>query len=69
MDDPALQQRLRRIEQRQYLLIALLVVPYLYWLGDLVGFYVAAVLGVALGLFGFVAIAINRRRNRNTAGQ
>ena len=44
MDDSALQDRLTRIEQRQYLILVLLVVPYLLGIAQLLGFYVAGVL-------------------------
>lgn len=69
MDDPALQRRLRRIERRQYIVLALLVVPYFYWLADVVGFYVAGVLGTVAAVLGFAAVAINRRGDRDTADQ
>jgi hypothetical protein len=66
MDESTLQTRLDRIERRQYLVIALLVVPYCYWLATKIGFWTAGVLSVALALVGFAALVVSRRRNRTT---
>jgi membrane protein YdbS with pleckstrin-like domain len=69
MDESALQARLDRIERRQYLILALLVVPYLYWFGTVVGFWVAGAVYIAVALVAVVAVFVSRRRRRNAAGQ
>jgi uncharacterized membrane protein YkvI len=67
MDESALQSRLAAVERRQYVIIALLVVPYAYWLGTKIGFWTAGVLYVVLAVVGFAALMVSRRRNRATA--
>jgi hypothetical protein len=64
MDDAALQERLRRIERRQYLLVVLLGIPYLYAIADHVGFAVAGVLYAAIGIVTVGATIGYRRRKR-----
>ena len=69
MDDSDLQNRLHRIEQRQHLILVLLVIPYLLGIAKLIGFWTAGALYTVLGLVVFVLIARSRRRSRNTVGQ
>lgn len=69
MDESALQDRLDRIEQRQYLVLVLLVVPYLVGVAELVGYWVAGALYAASGLLLFALFVRSRRRGRSAAGQ
>ena len=69
MDDATLQNRLRRIEQRQYLVIVLLVVPYLVGVGELVGYWITAVVGASLAVVAFGLVVVSRRRRRDAAGE
>ena len=69
MDESVLQERLYRIEQRQYLILILLVIPYLIALTEVVGFWIAIVLGTAFGLVAFAVVVIHRRRSRGAAGR
>jgi hypothetical protein len=69
MDDATLQNRLRRIEQRQSLVIALLVVPYLVGVGELVGYWITAVVVASLAAVAFGLVVISRRRRRDAAGE
>lgn len=69
MDEAALQDRLRRIEHRQYLMLVLLVIPYLLGIAELIGVWIAGVLYAALGLVVFATVVVSRRRNRATAGE
>jgi hypothetical protein len=66
MDESALQDRLHRIEQRQYLVIALLVVPYFFLVADVVGYWIAGVTGVGIGVVVLALLAFDRRRDRST---
>jgi hypothetical protein len=66
MDESALQDRLHRIEQRQYLVIALLVVPYFFLVADVVGYWIAGVAGVGIGVVVLALLAFDRRRDRST---
>jgi len=66
MDESALQDRLHRIEQRQYLMLFLLVVPYFFLIADFVGYWIAGVAGVGIGVVALALVAVDRRRNRNT---
>jgi hypothetical protein len=65
MDESALQDRLHRIEQRQYVVIALLIVPYCFLVADFVGYWIAGVVGVAIGIVALALVAIDRRSDRN----
>ncbi|ODR81033.1 hypothetical protein BG842_25720 [Haladaptatus sp. W1] len=65
MDDVELQKRLRRIEHRQYLILSLLVVPYL---AELVGVWVAGLFAIVAGFAAFTIVVIHRLNDRNTAG-
>ena len=67
MDESALQDRLDRIERRQYLVLGLLVVPYLVVVAERIGYAVAGVLYTVLALIALVVVTISRRRNRETA--
>lgn len=69
MDDAALQEQLRRIEHRQYLILCLLGVPYLYIVAEYIGFALAGVVYVGVGVLGFGALVAYRRRNRNVMSQ
>lgn len=68
MDDPALQSRLGRIERLLSLVVVLVVIPYFVGLGELVGYWIAAALGVAVALFALTTV-FYRRRTRTAAGQ
>lgn len=65
MDESALQDRLHRIEQRQYLMLVLLVVPYLFLLAEFVGYWIAGITGAGIALATFALIAVTRRRDRS----
>ncbi|SIR85010.1 hypothetical protein SAMN05421858_4162 [Haladaptatus litoreus] len=69
MDESALQNRLHRIKRRQYLILALLLIPNFILLGDVIGLWFASVLAASLALIGFALLTINRRRNRTMAEQ
>ena len=66
MDESALQDRLHRIEQRQYLMLVLLIVPYLFLIADFVGYWIAGVAGVGVGVVVLALLAVDRRRDRST---
>ncbi|MFC7140853.1 hypothetical protein ACFQMA_13600 [Halosimplex aquaticum] len=68
MDDDALQARLRGIERRQYLLIALLVPPNYLAAADLFGYWVASLGLVVLVCLSFSFVLIKSRQRRDTAG-
>lgn len=69
MDDAALQEQLRRIKHRQYLILLLLGVPYLYLVAEYMGFALAGVVYAVIGILSFGAFVVYRRRNRNVVGQ
>lgn len=69
MEDSALQARLYRIELRQYLILALLLGGYLVGIADVVGLWMAGVLGTGFGVAVFGVILVSRRRNRTTTAQ
>jgi len=69
MDESLLETRLSRIEQRQYLIILLLVIPYFIGLAELIGYPTTGVLATALAVVVFVVIAVSRRRNRSATEQ
>lgn len=62
MDESALQSRLDRIERRQRLVLALLVVPYLFGAAELVGVWLAGVLGAAAAAVVLAALVVRSRR-------
>jgi ABC-type multidrug transport system permease subunit len=64
MDESALQTRLDRIERRQRFVLALLVVPYVVGLGELVGYYVAAVAAAVVGVVALALFVASRRGRR-----
>jgi hypothetical protein len=63
MDESTLQGRLRRIERLQYLVLVLLLVPYLVGVGELLGYWIAGSLAVAVSLV-VLTVRISRRRRR-----
>ncbi|WP_415379590.1 hypothetical protein [Halosimplex sp. TS25] len=65
MDDDALQARLRGIERRQNLIIALLALPYLVVGAELFGYWVATVTVTALGLLTLAFVVVSRRQRRD----
>lgn len=65
MDDAALQESLRRIKYRQYLILGLLGIPYLYVFADRIGVARAGLLYVLAGALTFGVITVRRRRTRN----
>lgn len=69
MDDTALQERLRAIERRQYLVIALLVVPYLVGAAELFGYWSTTVIGVALVIVGLALLVVRRRQQPRSETQ
>lgn len=69
MDESSLRDRLDRIERRQRLVVALLVVPYLVGIAELVGYWTAGVVYAALGVVGFALLAVSRRRDQNTSSR
>mgnify|MGYP006277340771 FL=1 len=69
MDEALLQARLSRIEQRQYFILFLLVIPYFIGLAELIGYATTGVLTTALAVVIFVAVTVSRRRKRNAAEQ
>lgn len=68
MDEPGLQDQLNKIKQRQYLILILLIIPYLLGIAELIGHAVAGVLYTVVGVLVFVAVAIRRRRIQKTTG-
>ena len=62
MSESALQDQLNRIERRQYLILTLLVVPYLLGSGELIGLWVAMFLGTVFGFVGLLLLVFSRRR-------
>ncbi|MFH5801311.1 hypothetical protein [Haladaptatus sp. CMAA 1911] len=66
MDDSDLDERPDRIERRQMLILALLVVPYFVDIATLSNVWVTGVLVTAVGFVVFVMVVIVRRRNRST---
>lgn len=69
MDESLLQNRLSQIEQRQYLIILLLIVPYFIGLAKLIGYVVTGLLVASFGFLAFVFVAISRRSKRNQVEQ
>lgn len=69
MDESALQDRLDRIRQRQYLILILLIVPSLFRIAEQIGVWVAGALFIASSFILLVIVVFYRRRNRNTVGQ
>lgn len=69
MDEVTLQDQLYKIKQRQYLILTLLVIPYLLGIAELIGYAVAGVLYTVVGGIAFVVVTVHRRRTRNTTGQ
>lgn len=67
MDESALQSRLDRIELRQRLVLALLVVPYLFGAAELVGVWLAGALGAAVAVVALAALVVKSRRKNPTA--
>lgn len=67
MDESDLQARLARIERRQNLVLAFLVVAYLVGIAELVGVWKAGVAYAAVGVVLFAALVVRRRRARSTA--
>ncbi|SEV88028.1 hypothetical protein [Halobacterium jilantaiense] len=65
MDD-ALRTRLSRIERRQRLLVALLVLPNYVAAAELVGYWTAGALAVAVAVLALVVV-VSRRRGGNPA--
>lgn len=61
MDDAALQKRLTGIERRQYAILALLAGLYVYGAAELVGYWVAGVLGAAVLLVVFISLVVSGR--------
>ncbi|QLH80829.1 hypothetical protein [Halosimplex pelagicum] len=68
MDDDALQARLRAVERRQYLLIALLVPPNYLAAADLFGYWIAGVALFVLACLSFSFVLIRGRQRRESAG-
>jgi predicted PurR-regulated permease PerM len=64
MDESALQDRLHRIEQRQYLMLVLLILPYLVLVAEFVGYWIAGVAGVVVGIVVLALLAVTRRGDR-----
>lgn len=69
MDDAALQKQVRRIKHRQYLILLLLVIPYLYIVAEYIGFALAGVVYAVVGVFIIGVIVAYRRRNRTLVSQ
>lgn len=69
MAEVALQDQLSKIKQRQYLILILLIIPYLLGITELLGYAVAGVLYTIVGIIVFVVVAVHRRCTRNTTGQ
>lgn len=69
MDDAALQEQFRRIKHRQYLILGLLVIAYLYGIADYIGFTIAGVLYAIVGVLGFGVIVAYRRQSRDPLKQ
>jgi len=68
MHDDALQARLRGVERRQYLLIALLVPPNYLAAADLFGYWVAGAALFVLVCLSFSFLLIRGRQRRDSAG-
>ncbi|QPV64864.1 hypothetical protein I7X12_09765 [Halosimplex litoreum] len=68
MDDDALQARLRGIERRQNLVIALFALPYLIFAAELFGFWVATVTATSLTLLTLAFVIVSRRQSRDGVG-
>lgn len=66
MDESALQERLRRIEQRQTLVLSLLIVPYLFVIGEFVGYWALSVGVFVIGVVVLALVAFTRRQGRKT---
>lgn len=65
MDEAALQDRLHRIERQQYLILVLLIVPYLFLVAEFVGYWIAGVTVSGVGVVVFALIAFSRREARS----
>jgi membrane protein required for beta-lactamase induction len=69
MDESNFQNQLYRIRQRQYLILVLLIIPYLLGIAELIGVWIASVLYTVFGLVVFATVVFYRRRSRNAAGR
>ncbi|MUV60313.1 hypothetical protein [Halobacterium sp. CBA1126] len=67
MDDPALQDRVARIERRQRLLLAGLLLPNFYAAGELFGYWAAGAAAAALAVLALVALVVVSRRRAGDA--
>ena len=65
MDDSDLDERLGRIERRQKLVLALIVIPYLFGIAAFTNIWAVGVLTTAFGFVALVLVVIVRRRNRS----
>lgn len=68
MDDDALQARLRGIERRQNVILALLAVLHLVAAAELFGYWITTVVATALALVGLAYVVVSRRRRRDAVG-
>jgi len=69
MGEQTLQTRLDRIERLLYLVLVLAAGPYVFGVAEVVGYWTAGVVGAALAVVAFAAVASSRRRDRSVTGQ
>ncbi|MFW5896367.1 MAG: hypothetical protein ACOCUA_03185 [archaeon] len=69
MDEPALHEQLRQIKHRQYLIVILLVIPYLVIIAEYIGYAIAGVLYTLIGVIGFSILTVYRRGTRTAVRQ
>ncbi|GAA5048973.1 hypothetical protein ACFFQF_25470 [Haladaptatus pallidirubidus] len=69
MDESHLQNQLSRIRFRQYLILTLLIIPDLYIIAEVIGFWSAGVLGTMFALGVFAMVVVNHRSSRTAAGR
>lgn len=68
MDESALQERFRRIERLQYVVLALLVGLYGVGLGELFGYWITGVVGIGIAICALVTGIAIRRHRRTSVG-
>jgi hypothetical protein len=69
MADSIPETRLDRIERRQRLLLAALVVPNAAVVAELIGDWQTVALGVLLGVVAFAWVAVSRRQQRDSSAE
>jgi ABC-type multidrug transport system permease subunit len=69
MDDPGLRDRVSRMERRQRLLLAALIVPNYVAAGELLGYWTVSLVAAGVAVLALVSFVVaSRRRGGNPTG-